>query len=48
MRLVKLRCLTREARDQVVRDNPGSWGGYSVSAAGYKWYVYLCCNQPKR
>ena len=41
MTLIKLRCLSREARDRVILDNPGSWGGYLVSAAGYKWFVYV-------
>lgn len=39
-KLHKLLCTTRENRDWIVRATPGAWGGYEVSADGYKWYAY--------
>ena len=40
----KVECPSREIRDAAVADKEKSalvaWGGYSVSAEGFKWFLF--------
>lgn len=41
MTLLKLRCISKKARDELVALDPIRWGGYEHSPKGYKWFVYI-------
>lgn len=40
MTLVKVECISREARDKMIAANPGSWGGYSCDEKRFHWWYY--------